>query len=269
MARQYAPIYTQIWHDQDFIALPEPAQRLYFLANSQADISYCGVVSFTPQRWSKLSSNSTPTKVRQAAAALAAGGFVMVDPETEELWVRGFVKHNKILSQGQLKTAMRRAFPTIHSPAIRAAFLASLPPSERAACGQPAGSLPSGCPPSGDTGLLVGTEVDLDTEPSSSSPSGHLSVVPKADEEDEEFSPALRAAARKKRLDYEARGGVVGSIVAFERKCAQDLLAGGWREPEPEREPCAHCSGGNVVTDLPDGDCIVSRCVYCTQGATA
>ena len=161
MARSYAALYTSIWQDADFAALTSDAQRVYLLALSQPNISYCGVVPYTAKRWARLAKNTTPRTITKALDELIAAGFVILDAETEELFVRSYVKHNGVLRQPQLVKAMEREFEQIHSTRIRQAFLASLPPEYvgtlRSGCPKADGSLPEACPP---------TDGDGDGEPS-------------------------------------------------------------------------------------------------------
>lgn len=127
MARQYAPLYTSIWLDDEFTALSESAQRLYLIALSQQNTSWCGVVSFTAKRWSTFAPNSTPKKIGAAVVELEAAGYVLLDETTEELWVRSFIKHNNVDSQPKLVAAARRQFGEIHSQGIRRAIAKAYP----------------------------------------------------------------------------------------------------------------------------------------------
>lgn len=185
MARSYAPLLTTIWADDDFRALSGAAQRLYLLALSQPNVSYAGVVAFTARRWARMAADTTSSDIDKAIAELEAARFLLFDDDTEELFVRSFVKHNGVLRQPQLRTAMRRAFGEILSPAIRAAFLQEVPDQEKqalaqahptllAGCPTPAGSLPEGCRSTGDTGLVEVTREEPQTpNPEPASPPEH------------------------------------------------------------------------------------------------
>lgn len=127
MARQYAPLYTNIWHDEEFKALTDGAQRLYIVALSQQNTSWCGVVSFTAKRWATFSKDSTPRKVMQAVNELVGAGYVLLDEKTEELWIRSFIKHNNVDSQPKLVAAAKRQFGEVHSQAIRMAMAKAYP----------------------------------------------------------------------------------------------------------------------------------------------
>ena len=184
MARKYAPILPEIWSDADFRALSADAQRVYLLAFSQPNITYAGVVPYTARRWARMCSDTTPDDIDKAIDELRSGErpFVVLDEETEELWVRSFVKNNEILRQPNLAKAMWASVPQILSPTIRAAFdamIAALP--EPQAKGSRKGSPnPTGTPPEGlfdvgnelDAGPVSrssSSTLDLDPDPSSSS----------------------------------------------------------------------------------------------------
>lgn len=171
MARSYAPLMTTIWSDEDFVALSPTAQRVYLLAFSQPNITYCGVVAFTAKRWARMSRGTLVEDIEEAITELQVEGFVYLDEDTEELWVRSFVRHNGVLSQPQLTKAMVRSFDDILSPLLRSAFLASLPTDLPQACdslpaASPRGerSVPEGSAPGSGQDL----HPDLNPEPSSS-----------------------------------------------------------------------------------------------------
>ena len=123
MARNHARIFTSIWNDADFRALPSDAQRMYFVALSQPTLSYAGVVALTVGRWAKLATDSTAAKVSAAIKKLRDTRFVVVDQDTEELWIRSFGNHDGVLDQPGLITAMAKDFLAIQSPVIRRQFL--------------------------------------------------------------------------------------------------------------------------------------------------
>lgn len=140
MARSYAPIVLSIWRNDDFLALDAEAQRLYLLLISQSNIDYCGVIPYMPGRWSKLAKGSTPARIKKAAADLEEAKFIVIDTNTEELWVRSFVTHNGVLTQPNVAKAMRSAYGHIASLSIRQRFYNSLPLEEQK-------KLPSPFPP--------------------------------------------------------------------------------------------------------------------------
>lgn len=126
MARSEARIKTSIWHDPDFVALDPFAQWVYMLAVSQATVNFCGVTPYTPRKWSHLANGVTVTHIRKAVAILVAHDYVLVDEDTEELWIRTFVKHDGVLTKPNVTVAMSRDFAAIQSPLISERFLEGL-----------------------------------------------------------------------------------------------------------------------------------------------
>lgn len=126
MAREHARVLATIWNDPDWTRLSESAQRLYILALSQPDVSYAGVLAPRYKRWSTFSANSSVSKVRRAVRELEEAGFVVVDDDTEELWIRTFVKHDGLLNMPNVTRAMVKAFRAIQSERIRKAFVEEL-----------------------------------------------------------------------------------------------------------------------------------------------
>lgn len=127
MARDYAKLKTGIWVNARFRALTGAAQRAYTLAYSQAGVSMCGVVSYTPKRWAGFASDTSPAKITKAVRELQEACFVLVDPETEELLVRSFVRHDGVLDSPNLVIAMWKDVSSIHSVLLREVFLFELP----------------------------------------------------------------------------------------------------------------------------------------------
>lgn len=265
MARSYAPLVLSIWHDDDFVKITSEAQRLYFLLISQGNIDYCGVVPFMPGRWSKLSKDSTPAKIRRAVAELEAARFVILDTDTEELWVRSFVKHNGVLSQPNVAKAMRAAYQHISSIRIRQHFYSSLTPVEQA-------KLPSPFPPNDPQGngkaqalaegfreglgeplaptrgLGSGTkDFDLDLEPE---PEPEPSSSTPAQTEEEDWA----SIEARRRLTIR-RGPDVVNPEAWLERTAEHLRAANPAGPPKPRlldvVPCPNpdCIGGHVLDD--------------------
>lgn len=137
MPRSSARIHSSIWKDADFLALSAGAQRMYVLALSQPNLSLCGVVSYTAKRWARLSSGGSVRAVVKALMELEEARFVVIDADTEELWIRSFVKHDGILKSPNATAGMKRDFHHIHSQEIREGFLEGLPEDIRQELQQP------------------------------------------------------------------------------------------------------------------------------------
>ena len=126
MPRTEARIRMAIWRNADFKALAMEAQWLYFAVLSQPRLSYCGVLPWNGRQLAKLAANLSADVVDQALRYLEFGQFVVIDRESEELWVRTFVRHDGILEQPNMIRAMAKDFVGIDSAPIAAAFLEGL-----------------------------------------------------------------------------------------------------------------------------------------------
>ena len=140
MPRSEARIFTSIWRDGDFIALPPGAQRLYLFLLSQHDLSHCGVMPLLPQRWASkalglsiadiecdlkwLEGSANPSGNPDPAAARTP--FVIVDRDTGEVFVRSLIRRDGIWKQPNVLKQARDAADQIESRRIRGALLAEL-----------------------------------------------------------------------------------------------------------------------------------------------
>lgn len=126
MARSEARIKTAIWNDPDFVALDPMTQWVYVVALSQPTVSFCGVTPYTPRKWSNLAGGVTVAVVRKAIKTLSNHDYVIVDEDTEELWIRTFIKHDGVLAKPNIVIAMTKDFAAIQSPTIAVRFLDAL-----------------------------------------------------------------------------------------------------------------------------------------------
>jgi hypothetical protein len=128
MPRTEARIFTSIWRDDHFLALPASAQRLYMFLLSQDDLSYCGVMPLRPTRWAKKAPDTTVAGVEQDLKALEASGrmFVVVDEDSVELMVRTLLRRDGIWKQPNLLKQARESAEQVESPKIRTVLLGEL-----------------------------------------------------------------------------------------------------------------------------------------------
>ena len=142
MARTEARIKTSIWTDNDdFRQLGPDAQWLYLAVLSQPTLNLCGVLPWSPRRIAELAKGLTVRWVTKAAGDL--GDMVAIDVNTEELWVRTFLRHDRVLDKPNVIVAASREYNEIHSRRLRERILDSF--AELAAERFPQG-LPQGLP---------------------------------------------------------------------------------------------------------------------------
>ena len=84
MPRTEARIFTSIWGDPDFLALPGSAQRLYMFLLSQRDLTYCGVMPFRPSRWAGKAAGLTERELSILKAVAKGLSNAAIG---KELWV--------------------------------------------------------------------------------------------------------------------------------------------------------------------------------------
>lgn len=124
MARSYANIITAIWQDADWRALNASPQRTYLMLVTQANISAAGTMPLTVRRWAAGAGDTSSDDIRADLAVLAAGRYVVVDEDTEELLVRSFVRHDKGYANEKRRRAITDAAGHVESAVIRQALSA-------------------------------------------------------------------------------------------------------------------------------------------------
>ena len=132
MARSHATIYGSAWAtDSPFRELPSDVQLLYIALLAQPDLNLCGVMPYLPQRWQRFAPDFDVPKVETLTASLELGGYVVVDADTVELWVRSFMFHDRVFAQPQVAMAAAQAFDAVQSPTLRHLITQSVPPELR------------------------------------------------------------------------------------------------------------------------------------------
>lgn len=156
MARTEARIFTSIWRDEDFIALPPDAQRLYMFLLSQHDLNYCGVLPLLERRWATKAAGLTLEDIERDLKILEAPrdptghpsvnptpnpsgnpsgegfqvslepSFLVIDWDTGEVLIRAFIRRDGLWKQPNLLKQARDTATQIESPRIRAALLEEL-----------------------------------------------------------------------------------------------------------------------------------------------
>lgn len=120
MPREKASINIDIWGDADFRNLTPAAQALYFKLMSHPKLDYCGVVEFHPGRLAALSREQSAGDIMIAAQELSWAYYCVFDQDTDEVMVRGFLRHDGVLQQPRLAVSAAKAYAAIGSNKIRA-----------------------------------------------------------------------------------------------------------------------------------------------------
>lgn len=121
MARDHAVIRTDMWGDHHWRSLTPGAQWLYMYLLTSPSLTHVGVADWRPNRIAKLARGLTPAQVEKYAAELEHERFVIVDPETDEVMVRSFLRHDGVMLNPNLWKSVGAAFADIASADIIAA----------------------------------------------------------------------------------------------------------------------------------------------------
>lgn len=131
MARSHGVLFTSIWDDDDFIALPALAQRIYALLISQKKLTLIGLLDYLPSRWARLAPDTTIDDIDRGVTQLATSPsrFVIVDHDTDELLIRTLVKHDVVrtLTNSNIIKGLWRAWDSIESRQLRLEAVRAIP----------------------------------------------------------------------------------------------------------------------------------------------
>lgn len=125
MAR-HARILTSIW-TSDFCERTAGAQRLYLLAISQPTLSYAGVLPYTCKRWAGLAPDTRPGDIAKAVNELVNHSYLVVDGNTEEVWVKSYLRYEGVLWIPNTRRSMWREIGAVQSVPIRLAMQEQYP----------------------------------------------------------------------------------------------------------------------------------------------
>jgi hypothetical protein len=119
MPRDHGRVLCRIWQDPVFRARTPEAQRLYVVILTQQNVNNAGVVPLMMSKWAKASEHTTINDVATALSELVDHRFVLVDGDTEEAFIRSFMRNDGVVKQPNvLKNALRMA-KTVESPTLR------------------------------------------------------------------------------------------------------------------------------------------------------
>lgn len=126
MARDHCRISLDIWDDDEWLALTSVQQLTYLSLISSPDLSWCGVLPYTPGRYARLSGDGNARRTSRAMADLEDGRFLVIDHDTAEVLVRSYVRHDGLLKQPNVTKALVSAYARVHSDVLRAAIRVEL-----------------------------------------------------------------------------------------------------------------------------------------------
>lgn len=122
MPRTESRTKVGIWSDEEFTKLPRLAQHRYWQLYSQSNISLCGVVAYTPGRWRRQSADDSPEAILDDLQALSENRYVIVDFDTEEIFVRSFMRSDHVWSNPKTRGAAIAVSKSVLSTVLRSAI---------------------------------------------------------------------------------------------------------------------------------------------------
>jgi len=126
MARDRANLRTDMIGDDDYRQLTRDEQWLYKTLLIHPTLSYAGVADWRPGRLAAIAADTTADDIRRIGQGLQEKYFIYVDEDTEEVFIRTFVKHDGLLKQYRLPISMANDYAGISSPEIREFFIHEL-----------------------------------------------------------------------------------------------------------------------------------------------
>jgi len=126
MGRSFGRVLASIWDDDDFQAVPRTAQCQYVFLLSQSDLEHSGVIPLRERRWAKSCDELTKDQIAEDLKALAAGRFIEVDEDTEELLVRSLIRRDEVWKQPNVFKSAAASVMAVKSARIKAVLYGEL-----------------------------------------------------------------------------------------------------------------------------------------------
>lgn len=119
MANAAGFIQESIWRDEHWRQLSRTAQALYMQLLSQKELDCAGVVPLQPNKWAKGCDELDVETVLEDLAELQRERFVFFDYDTDEAFIRTYVRNSNVVKIPNMRKAARRAALLVGSPRIK------------------------------------------------------------------------------------------------------------------------------------------------------
>ena len=126
MARDHARVNLAIWADPDWRQLPPAAQHLYLTLWTSPGLTYAGTHDWRPARLTGLTRGWTRDHVETVADCLQARHFFVIDHDTEEVFIRSWMRFDELLKQPRMAISCITAYAAVASEKIRRAIVFEL-----------------------------------------------------------------------------------------------------------------------------------------------
>ena len=120
MANAAGFIRESIWRDDDWRKLSRTAQALYMQLLSQKDLDCAGVLPLQTAKWAKGCAALTEYDLIWDLQELQNGRFVFVDDDTDEAFIRTYMRNSNVLKVPNMMKSALRSARLVASEKIRA-----------------------------------------------------------------------------------------------------------------------------------------------------
>ncbi|WP_327139375.1 hypothetical protein [Nocardia sp. NBC_01327] len=126
MARDVTRILRKLRGNPRFRVLPRTAQALLTDLILQPTLSSAGVLPLMVDKWATACDELTPDGVRADLRVLLSARFVVIDFDTFEAMICGYVRDSGVTAHRNHATTAARAAETVDSPMLRQALAIEL-----------------------------------------------------------------------------------------------------------------------------------------------
>jgi hypothetical protein len=126
MANAAGFIQESIWRDEHWRQLTRSAQALYMQLLSQKELDCAGILPLQPNKWAKGCVELTVEQVWDSLRELQSERFVFFDVDTDEVFIRSYMRNSNVLKVPNMRKSARRAALLVGSDVLKPSVAAEL-----------------------------------------------------------------------------------------------------------------------------------------------
>jgi hypothetical protein len=166
MANAAGFIQESIWRDPHWRKLSRSAQALYMQLLSQKELDCAGILPLQPNKWAKGCDELTVEQVLSDLDELQRERFVYFDADTDEAFIRTYMRNSNVAKSPNMRKAARRAAVLVGSDVLKPLLAVELRATGDPECVVVAEQInPSGTPPEPFPNGSIGTVPEPFGEP--------------------------------------------------------------------------------------------------------
>lgn len=127
MARSYARVSVQRFHDEEWRALPLAEKAVFDMLLGHPKLSICGALDVKLGSLARYAPDLDAGTLAELLGSLEDAGYIRWDRDTDELVIRTFVRHDGVLQNQNLGRGMWAAWLTIESDDLRQFIVDNVP----------------------------------------------------------------------------------------------------------------------------------------------